>query len=77
MPALIKNKNESVMEEVLGVSQGCVTAFALVNDVEKKVKFVVDTALVDGTHSSVNFHPLVNTATTGVATQDFVKFLKM
>jgi len=69
--------DESVMEEVLGVSQGCVTAFALVNDAEKKVKFVVDSALLDGTHSSVNFHPLVNTATTGVATQDFVKFLKI
>ena len=37
MPALIKNKNESVMEEVLGVSQGCVAAFALVNVAEKKV----------------------------------------
>lgn len=69
--------DESVMMEVLGVSQGCVTAFALVNDKEKKVKFVVDSALLDGSHARVNFHPMVNTATTGLSTKDFEKLLKI
>merc|ERR1719341_1120846 len=67
--------DESVMKEILGVSQGCVTAFALANDSEKQVTFVVDQALVDGTHTRVNFHPMVNTATTAVSVADFVKFL--
>jgi hypothetical protein len=67
--------DESVMKEVLGVSQGCVTAFALANDSEKQVTFIVDQALVDGTHTRVNFHPMVNTATTAVSVPDFVKFL--
>jgi hypothetical protein len=67
--------DESVMKEVLGVSQGCVTAFALVNDQAKQVKFVVDSALLDGSHTSLNFHPMVNTATTNISTADFTKLL--
>ena len=67
--------DESVMKEVLGVSQGCVTAFALANDSEKQVSFIVDQALMDGTHIRVNFHPMVNTATTAISVADFVKFL--
>ena len=69
--------DESVMKEVLGVSQGCVTAFALANDTEKQVTFIVDQALMDGTHGRVNFHPMVNTATTAVSVADFVKFLSI
>merc|ERR1719192_2599170 len=51
--------DECVMKEILGVSQGCVTAFALANDTEKQVTFIVDQALVDGTHARVNFRPMV------------------
>jgi len=69
--------DESVMLELLGVSQGCVTAYALANDVNKNVKFIVDSSLLDGSHSSVNFHPMVNTATTSISTQDFGKFLSL
>jgi len=69
--------DESVMNEKLGVTQGCVTAFALVNDSPATVKFIVDKALVDGSHAFVNFHPMVNTATTCVSTKDFNKFLKL
>jgi len=67
--------DESVMFEKLGVRQGCVTAYALVNDKEKSVKFVVDKELVDGSTDAVNFHPLVNTATTRISSKDFNKFL--
>ena len=69
--------DEAVLLEKLGVTQGCVTAFALVNNPEKDVKFIVDKKLLDGSHPSVNFHPLVNTATTNIATQDFKKFLSL
>jgi len=69
--------DESVMLELLGVSQGCVTAYALANDKNKAVKFIVDSALLDGSHTSVNFHPMVNTATTQISTEDFKKFLSL
>jgi len=67
--------DEGVMFDLLGVKQGCVTAFALVNDREGKVKFLVDEKLVDGSFEKVWFHPLTNEATTGVSVADFKRFL--
>jgi len=69
--------DEAVMFDLLGVSQGCVTAYALVNDTKKSVKFIVDSALLDGNFNSVNFHPMVNTATSQISTADFAKFLSL
>ncbi|MGZ8363700.1 MAG: prolyl-tRNA synthetase associated domain-containing protein [Caulobacteraceae bacterium] len=62
-----------LMEEVLGVTPGSVTAFALINDTGHKVRFVVDQMLL--THDIVNFHPLTNTATTAVSRDGFLAFL--
>ncbi len=59
--------------DALGVTPGSVTAFALINDEARRVRFVLDKALADA--EQVNFHPLVNTATTTVATADFFRFL--
>jgi Ala-tRNA(Pro) deacylase len=56
----------------LGVEPGSVTAFALVNDPDRRVTFVLDRALLD--HAIVNFHPLVNTATVALSREDFLKF---
>ena len=67
--------DENVMFELLGIKQGAVTAYALVNDRQKRVKFLVDKQLVDGSHEAVCFHPLVNTATTKISSKDFNKFL--
>ncbi|MDO9336898.1 MAG: YbaK/EbsC family protein [Caulobacter sp.] len=63
----------ALMEKTLGVTPGSVTAFALANDLEQRVTFVLDAALAAS--DSVNFHPLVNTATTGVSQADFRRFL--
>ncbi|HEX6859467.1 MAG TPA: YbaK/EbsC family protein [Caulobacteraceae bacterium] len=63
-----------LMEEVLGVTPGSVTAFALINDVERRVRFVLDRTLHEA--EVVNFHPLTNTATTGVPRAGFGKFLE-
>jgi Ala-tRNA(Pro) deacylase len=60
------------MEAVLGVTPGSVTAFALINDVEKRVHFVLDAALTR--HDPVNFHPLSNDATTAVSCADLIRF---
>ena len=69
--------DESILFEKLGVVQGCVTAYALVNDKDNSVQFLVDKKLVDGSYKSVNFHPLVNTATTQLSCEDFIKFIKL
>jgi Ala-tRNA(Pro) deacylase len=63
----------ALMQEVLGVTPGSVTAFALANDAEHRVTFVLDAALAGS--DPVNFHPLVNTATTAISQADFRRFL--
>ncbi|HHI89273.1 MAG TPA: prolyl-tRNA synthetase associated domain-containing protein [Hellea balneolensis] len=63
-----------LMEQVLGVSPGSVCLFALMNDRQKQVRLVLDKALLD--HDIVNFHPLRNTATTAITSQDMLKFAR-
>lgn len=62
-----------LMAEVLGVTPGSVTAFALINDTDHRVRFVLDEALM--AHDLVNFHPLANDATTAVSREGFLRFL--
>ncbi len=59
--------------EALGVTPGSVTAFALINDPEHRVRFVLDAALI--AHDILNFHPLSNDATTAVSCQGLLDFL--
>ena len=54
------------------MTPGSVTAFALINDPDHRVRFVLDAALM--THATVNFHPLSNTATTAVSREGFLSF---
>ena len=62
--------------QTLGVRQGCVTAYALINDMEnKKVTFLLDQDVLQ--FEKVYFHPLVNTASTGISLSDFRKFLSI
>ncbi|KCZ88605.1 prolyl-tRNA synthetase associated domain-containing protein [Hyphomonas jannaschiana] len=63
-----------LMEELLGVTPGSVTAFALMNDKTGRVRFLVDAALM--AHDPVNFHPLTNTGTTAVSREDFEAFVR-
>jgi len=60
--------------EVLGVTPGSVTPFAIANDIEKRATVILDSDMLKS--DMVNFHPLVNTASTTLRTDDLVKFIK-
>lgn len=62
-----------LMVECLGVEPGSVTAFALMNDTNQRVRFIADAALMG--FDRVNFHPLVNTATTSISQADLRRFV--
>lgn len=62
-----------LMQECLGVQPGSVTAFGLLNDKDGRVRFIVDAALMG--FDTVNFHPLVNTATTAISREDLRRFV--
>jgi Ala-tRNA(Pro) deacylase len=63
-----------LLREVLGVEPGAVTPFGLINDREGRVSVVLDAALM--AHEPINFHPLVNSRTTGVSRADLLAFLR-
>ena len=63
-----------LLEEVWGVRPGAVTPFGAINDKTAKVSVVLDEAMMR--HERLNFHPLVNTRTTGLKSEDLVKFLR-
>ncbi len=63
-----------LLAEVLGVTPGSVTPFALINDRARRVTIVVDAELLK--FDEVNFHPLENNATTRVATRDLIRFIE-
>jgi Ala-tRNA(Pro) deacylase len=63
-----------LLAEVLGVTPGSVTAFAVINDLSQRVSVVVDAALMR--YETINCHPLVNTATTAIARGDLLTFLR-
>ena len=58
----------------LGVEPGSVTPFAIVNDRAGDVTMILDANLMD--HERMNFHPLVNTMTTGISREDLLRFLR-
>ena len=63
-----------LLEEIWGVRPGAVTPFGAINDKAAKVSVVLDEAMMR--HQRLNFHPLVNTRTTGLKSADLVKFLR-
>jgi len=63
-----------LLEEAWGVKPGAVTPFGAINDKGGRVQVVLDAALMR--YERLNFHPLVNTRTTGLKSADLVKFLR-
>ena len=66
-------KPEKLME-YLGVIPGAVTAFGVINDVEGKVKIIVDEDLM--AFETINSHPLRNDATTSIGAKDLLRFIE-
>ena len=63
-----------LLAEVLGVIPGAVTPFAAINDKGHRVKVILDKEMME--NELLNFHPLVNTATTTIASDDLIKFME-
>ena len=63
-----------LMRELLGVEPGSVTPFAVINDAARRVTVVLDAAMM--AQEVLNFHPLVNTATTTISRESLLKFLE-
>ena len=62
-----------LLAATLGVPAGSVTPFALINDTQRKVRVVLDDAMLK--QEPVNFHPLRNDRTIAVSAADLLKFI--
>ena len=75
-PGGLRFADESLLMEKLGVSQGCVTPLALFNDKDGDIKVIMDANFFNGGHERCYFHPMVNSASTGLSPDDLEKFVK-
>ena len=60
--------------DVLGVRPGAVTPFALINDTGQRVRVFLDAEMM--AMALINYHPLENTATTAIAPDDLLRFIR-
>jgi Ala-tRNA(Pro) deacylase len=63
-----------LMEEVLGITPGSVTPFALINDKSHRCHVILDTDMMQS--ELANYHPLRNTASTCIKSADLLKFIR-
>ncbi len=63
-----------LLMEILGIAPGSVTPFALINDLERRVSVVLDAEMM--AYDVLNYHPLVNNATTAIAPDDLLIFIR-
>jgi len=63
-----------LLRAVWGVEPGAVTPFGAVNDTERRVRVVLDAGMMR--HTTLNFHPLVNTMTTSISRDGLLRFLE-
>lgn len=63
-----------LLAEVLGVIPGAVTPLAVINAKNHDMRVILDEEMME--HDLLNFHPLVNTATTTIRSKDLMKFME-
>jgi len=61
------------MREVLAIEPGSLTPLALIADAAGMVTLVIDAGLMDA--DQLNFHPLVNTESTGLSPRELLAFV--
>ena len=61
------------MIELIGVSPGSVTPYALLNDKNNKVQFYLEDNLFNS--NILNFHPLINTSTISISKLDCISLM--
>ena len=64
---------EEYLNKYLQIKPGSVSPFALLNDNKNEVKFYLDQKLFKS--KFINFHPLINTTTISLKTNDFIRFM--
>ena len=74
-PGGLRFADEAIMIEKLGVAQGCATPLAIFNDTGNDVRLIVDSDLLNE-NTMVYSHPMENTATVGLTSADFKKFIE-
>ena len=50
------------------------TPFGIINDADARIKVILDAPMMQ--HAVLNYHPLVNTATTSIAASDLLAFIR-
>lgn len=63
-----------LLEDVLGIKPGAVTAFSVMNDREGQVEVIFDRNLM--AFDTINLHPMENSATTSIAREDLLRFIR-
>ncbi len=61
------------MREALAIEPGSLTPLALLEDIAGQVTVVIDAGLMDA--DQLNFHPLVNTESTGITPHELLAFV--
>lgn len=69
----VKFANPDDLMRYLKLTPGSVSPFGLLNDVEKKVKILIDKDVWESDY--VSFHPNINTATLELKNEDYHKFI--
>ncbi|WP_157971027.1 prolyl-tRNA synthetase associated domain-containing protein [Pseudogemmobacter bohemicus] len=62
------------VQEYLGVQPGALTPLGLINDTTQAVTPVIDAGLMGA--EQLNFHPLINTESTGLHPQELLSFIR-
>jgi Ala-tRNA(Pro) deacylase len=63
-----------LLMEILGVAPGSVSPFGLINDREQRTNVILDATMMREKY--LNFHPLENTATTTISSDDLLAFIR-
>ncbi|USG61570.1 prolyl-tRNA synthetase associated domain-containing protein [Sneathiella marina] len=62
-----------LLKETLGIDPGSVTPFSLINDAAQTVTVVLEARMME--MDMLNFHPLINSMTTQISSQDLRRFI--